>query len=204
MCQNCRGAVNLPPPAVVDGAVAAWTGYVRAHLRREGLRLAERDVLALAAHLAEVGPPTDAPARAVWEQVRVVLLTPLVKRGTDGRSVRTLAGVRAALAKLPPNGGAMTRVAAAMQCWRRVAGRTAALGRYRPDRVVETMLQVPDPEPYVQQLNAQGVHQLARVWHPDTLARARRDPKLHGVFAGTGDYWDQIGGQLDVARDEPR
>jgi hypothetical protein len=71
--------------------------------------------------------------------------------------------------------------------------------------VLDVMLQVPDAEAYVRHLAGRGFTALGAMFHPNVLARAKKDPALRGAFAayGTGAaYWERTKDQLHVITDD--
>lgn len=178
-----------------------WIGYLRAHCTRVHVKVAARDLTALADLLTEVGTPDDAAAQDVYRQVTALLLTPVRIRTRDARgrprTQLTIPHLKDAVAKLPPRAGALAHVASALRCWRAVMGRQDP-GRFNAEQVIEVMLQVPAPEPYVAHLKARGFDFLGAMFHPNTLARARKDGALRGIFQGSPEYWAATLGQLHV------
>lgn len=209
LCRKCRrkvgaslsGPVPVAPGSAVDYA-PAWAGYIRRHLSTVHATVKDDDIATLSTLLAEVGAPDDPHAREVWEQVRALLLTPWAKRFKDRahhtRTKPTISHLGDALAHIPMRTGALTQLAAALKTWRTVTGQTVHNGRYRSDHVVAVMLQVPDVESYVRRLQSNGLDHLGAVFHPNTLARAKRDTGLRGTFAGSGSYWEAAKDQLTI------
>jgi len=184
------------------GAMSAWLGYIERHLKRVRATTRREDLLTIAALLAEIGPP-DAPAACdVFEQIKVLLLTPVESPWARRHRKQPIAlpSLQAALALLPPRTGRLAVVAAAMRCWRNVMGRQDP-GNFKPDKVIEVMLQIPEPEAYLQHLKTKGFELLGVAFHPNVLARAKQEPALRGLFGGSTDYWNRTADQLNVVTD---
>ncbi len=204
VCADCARKAHRPRPVHPEEQIEAWMGIIRRHLLRVRVRVADVTVAELARRLAEIGSPETAEAREVFEQVRVLLLRPTATRVRGAKKTMTISTIpylKEALAKLPAHAGALTEVAAAMRCWRAITQRDPTADRFRPDRVIETMFQVPVLEPYIRHLNAKGLPHLASMFHPNTLARAKRDTALRGLFTGSNTYWDATAEQLNIVRD---
>lgn len=209
ICGTCARKTNFdyqpPAPAVGDATQAAWMGHLRRHLTRVHVRVADATVQELASRLAEVGAPESEEAREVFDQIRVLLLTPTFKRvkGPKGRTttLTTLPHLKETLKKLPPRRGILIQIAAALRTWRLITHRDPTADRFRSDRVIETMLQIPSPEAYIKHLNSRGLPHLAAMFHPNTLARAKNEASLRGLFAGSNEYWDNSTAQLNIVRD---
>jgi hypothetical protein len=151
--------------------------------------------------LADVGTPSDPEAVAVYEQLRTLLLTPRFRR-RNGRSTLQITHLREALDALPPDAAVLRQVAETMRLWQKITGRSVKQDRFQADRVIKTMLEVPEPEAYIRHLDAQGLPHFAAMFHPNTLERARKAPALRGVFdARNTEYWQQLRGQLNVVED---
>lgn len=210
-CGTCAKKSGYVPPAenglraTVDPVVGEWVGYLRRHLRHVHIQTSEATIAELATRLAEIGPPTVEEAREVFEQVRVLLLTPVSTRrkgrGGRGMTVMTLPYLKDTLDKLPPREGVLKQLAATMRMWRNITRRDPTQDKFRPDRVIETMLQVPSPEQYITHLNSRGLYHLAAMFHPNTLERAKKETALRGTFAGSSDYWDRTASQLNIVTD---
>ena len=205
LCSTCRRKAGVVTPSTVSGITAAWLGLLRRHLLRIHVRVAEATLIELAARLAEVGNPGEQAAREVFSQVQVLMLNPL--RSPSGRHSRTgraltvvtIPYLKEAIAKLPPKTGALTQVAATLRLWRHLTNRDPRTDRGRPDRIVEVMLQLPtQPESYIRHLMNRGLPNLSAMFHPNTLARAKKETALRGLFAGSNDYWTKTKNQLHV------
>lgn len=206
LCEACARKTGLTEHAACgDTRTSAWAGQIRRHLAHVRARVADVLVVQLAARLAEIGAPTERNAQSVFEQVQALLLRPVWTRkayvGGRTRSFARLPNLKEALEKLPPNTKALQRVADTLLCWRRITNREPNVDRYRVDRVIEVMLQIPAPEPYITHLFARGHPHLAFMFHPNTLLRAKKETALRGVFAGSTDYWDHTQSQLHVVTD---
>lgn len=206
LCDTCARKLRLVAHEVCGSdSAAAWAGVLRRHLTKVRVRLADVLVVALATRLAEVGPPQDATARAVFAQVRDFLLRPEWIRRSYGsgtsRSFARLPNLKTVLAALPPEPKALQRLAGALDTWHRITGRIITLERCNAARVIETIFQIPSVEPYVQHLHARGHPHLALMFHPNTLTRAKKEPALRGMFAGSTAYWDSNHSQLTVVTD---
>ncbi len=206
-CGTCRRKLGLvqgvPNGATVGETQAtahtgAWLGLLRRHLTRVRARVAEGTLRELAERLSAVGGTGDAEAVAVYEQVRMLLLTPRVHT-TRGRTVMKITRLKETLEALPPDAEALSHVASTMALWRRVTGREMTRSeRFRPDTVVRAMLAVPTPEPYIKHLHDKGLSALALMFHPNTLEARRGDAALRGVFGGGGEYFEDTLDQLDA------
>jgi hypothetical protein len=181
-----------------------WLGLISRHLLAVRAKLAEDGRRALAARLAEIGSPEDVAAREVWVEMQQFLLAPwrCSRHNGNGRSytTTTLPCVDMALAIVAPGTQGLLRLAGALRTFRTVTGVTS-YGRYHADQVVQAVLEIPDIEAYVRHLKGRGLDSLAAVFHPNTLARARREPALRGVFAGTGAYWEATKDQLNIVEE---
>lgn len=192
-------------PSNVDAGTAAWIGSLRKQFHRMHAQVAEETIVMLASRLAEVGPPESAAAREVFDQIQGLLLKPLFTRRKHGlrntRTTVTIPHLQDALDKLPPNTAALRQIASTMRCWRSVTQRDTANDKFRSDHVVDTILQIPTPEPYIRHLLARGLPHLAAMFHPNTLARAKKEPTLRGVFAGSATYMERTASQLNIVTD---
>lgn len=193
---------HLTPTALV------WLGLVRRHLALVRVHVREADELALAQRLALVGPPEDPQAASVYEHLRALLLTPRLHLKRDARTTRKIPHLHEALEMLPPDAKALAHVAESMRLWRHITGdmqntKTTTSARFQPDVVIQTMLQITNPEPYIRALHAKGLSPLGAMFHPNTLARAKqRDPSLRGAFhKDSAAYWEQTQKQLHVVKD---
>lgn len=197
-CGTCKRLVEMGsqagPPA------AAWLGFIVRHLKRKHCTAPRQDLEAVAALLVETGPPDDPAALELFEQVKSLLLTPMRVRAGNGKEYQRLVGLRDALAQLAPRSGSLAAVAAIYRCWRNVMGRQDP-GHFRPDRVIEVMLQVPEPEAYLKHMKARGLEPLGVAFHPNVLARAKKEPALRGLFGGSTDYMKHTADQLNVVTD---
>jgi len=202
-CVNCsrKSAVASPTPAAtLGGAAGEWLGFLRRHCRRAHVHLAETDEHALALRLTALGSPEDAEACALFEQIRDLLLTPRFIAGVARRQrVQTIVGLKDALAVLPSQRAALVHIAGAMRAWRRITGRAVGpTTRFNARTVISTMLEIPAPEAWITHLKREGVDELAMLFHPNSLARHRKDAALRGVFGGGSAYWDKTAEQLEA------
>lgn len=197
-CGTCKRIVDMGSQA--GSPAAAWLGFISRHLKHKHCTAPRQDLEAVAALLVETGPPDDPHALELFEQVKALLLTPMRVRAGNGKEYMRLVGLRDALALLAPRSGSLAAVAAIFRCWRNVMGRQDP-GRFRPDRVIEVMLQVPEPEAYLKHMKARGLEPLGVAFHQNVLARAKKEPALRGLFGGSTDYMKQTADQLNVVTD---
>lgn len=199
-CRSCLRQCEeaSPAPSGGDDATAEWLGYLRLHAKRMHVVSAGRALEDLASMLGGAGRPTDKAAQELYDSIRILMLTPM----RVGR-VRRFHRMREALDLLRAEPDGLIRIGAAMLCWRTVVlngGVPPREMRWRPDAVIKSMLQVPNPEPYVRHCAAKGLQALGVMWHPNVVARAKRDASLRGVFNGGSAYWDRTKSQLKVIR----
>lgn len=200
LCRVCarKHHVSITSTAApLPAHAAAWLGYLKRHVTHERLTVAQCDLAKLALLLEEVGPPNDCDALQVFAHIRTLMLTPQ-RYATRRGARRAIPKLQQTLQHLRPNTQALVRIAKAMTCWQTVTGRNVMAERFSPARVVEVILQVPAPAPYIQHLQERGFSHFGAVFHPNTLARAQTEASLRGVFGGSGDYWEQTRGQLQV------
>lgn len=210
-CVRCSSKAGLGARAIkdLDTIQAMWVGTLRRHLKARRIKLGDPCLVSLAKLLAEVGPPGTAEAQAVFDQVEWVLLRPTWKKQqtfanimpTHTRYYAILPHLKDALDKIPPNTKALARIADTVRQWREITRCDPALAKFHSDRVVETILQVQSPEPYIRYFQSRGHPELAFIFHPNTLQRAQKDPALRGLFTGSTDYWDHTEHQLRVLTD---
>jgi len=193
-CGTCKRIVESNAPT------AGWLGFIKRYLKHKHCTAPLKDLEAVAALLVEAGPPDDPVALELFEQVKVLLLTPIRIRTETGREFRKIVGLRDALALLQPRSGSLAAVAAIFRCWRNVMGRQDP-GHFKIGQVIEGMLQVPEPEAYLQYCKTKGLEPLGVAFHPNVLARARKEPALRGLFGGSGEYWKDTAEQLHIVRD---
>lgn len=210
VCTTCGRKTRYAPPAaqsVADANAALWLGHLRRHVTRVHVRAAKGTLEALAARLSLVGSPDTPEGLEVFEQVRVLLLTPVAQRTArlrrDGNHtvIMTLPHLKAALKALPPTRDAILHVTRALRSYRNITHRDPTADRFKADRVIETMLQIPAPDQYITHLNERGLPYLAAMFHPNTLDRAKKEPALRGLFAGSNEYWDNTADQLRIVSD---
>lgn len=192
LCVECRRKAAVPPPQSADEVARGWEHYIRTAVQlsargRRGPR--DADVQTLATALAEGWTPGSPVGEQAWRAVQALFLLPWEVRAKD---------FGAAVAVLTTKEKALARVLLAVTTWQKVTGRALGVDRYHAGRVVEVMLAVPDPEPYVRHLKSRGLEHLAAVFHPNTLARALKEPALRGTFAGGSAYWDDTAHQLTI------
>ena len=194
-CGTCARIVGLGK--LTGTASAAWLGFIVRHLKHKHCTAPRQDLEAVAELLVETGPPDDPAALELFEQVKVLLLTPMRIRTGTGKEYRRIVGLREALALLTPNTGKLAAVAAAFRCWRNAMGRTDP-GNFRADKVIRVMLQIPEPELYLNYLKARGLEPLGVAFHENVLARAKKEPELRGLFGGSSEYWKRTADQLRI------
>ncbi len=179
--------------------VGQWLMFLRRHISRSKVRVNQADLEALAERLASIGGPGNEAALTVYEQLRRLILTPRYTKTQSGTVVPRLRKLKEALALLPvADPSRLRHIAESLVLWRKITGREVERNeRFQPDTVIATMLEIPDPEPYIQHLHQQGLDALALVFHPNTLARRKEDAAVRGVFAHSGDYWKDTADQLE-------
>lgn len=199
LCELCRrkaGVVAETKGLSADAAL--WMPHLLAHGTRMRVNYPRDELEELAERLATIGPPTSLEAQTVYMQLQKLILTPLaVSVGSGRRDVKSF-HLRAAVQALPPSATALRQVANALKIWSRVTGRGLVREKLSPATVLQVMLEVPQLEPYVSRLHAQGMSNLRAMFHPSTLEWARKDPTLRGMFAGTDAYWDKTADTLNV------
>lgn len=188
-------------PFTTDAVTSAWIQTVRRHLEKVHAKLPDKTVLILAERLAEVGPPTNPEAGEIFEQVKQIFLRPMrttmkLFNGSN-RTLSTFPHLKEALALLPTNTQAIRRVASAVRCWSSF-GLITPSTRFRLDHVIQAILDIPSIEPYVQHQRSRGLLEFALIFHPNTLARARKDTALRGLFSGSTEYWQATTDQLNI------
>lgn len=207
ICTACARKSGYVSPAATcaDASTGAWIGVISRHLIHVNVRVAADSVGELARRIAEVGSPGDAEARELFERIRPVLLRPVwvKKKYLSGkeRSTASVPHLKESLALLPPEPGALRKVAAAITAWQQVTRRDPMVEKYNLARVIGAMLSVPDPTLYVTHLHGRGLPTLAAMFHPNTLERARRETALRGMFAGGSQYWQNTMSQLHIIED---
>jgi len=139
------------------------------------------------------GPPGSDRGAALWRIAAPLLLLPWWKRrGSFAAAVRIL---------FQECDGGLAKVLHAATVWQKTTNRRFEDDLYKTDRVLEVMLQVPDPEPYVRHLKSRGLEHLAAVFHPNTLARAKTEAGLRGVFNKTNEYWNEAKDHITVVEE---
>lgn len=155
--------------------VRAWARKFRCAFKARHLRRpADEMVRRLAALVCVVGPPGDKEASGVYKALVALF-------GYDRRQSRW----RPAAEALPPDPAVLHRVAACVQEYRRQVARgrdgpSISSARFRLDEVVKTMVQIPNPEAYVADCVAGGLHHPGAIFHANTLEYARK--KFRGAF----------------------
>lgn len=198
LCTSCVKKSGV----LIEPTTAAWVEVLRHYLRRSRIKVDNNSIEQLAALLAEEGSPDEVAAREVFEEVQQLLLKPTWSGNHRHLSATySLPHLKEALTKLPLNTGALTRVATTVRAWRTITNRKLNTENFRSERVIEIMLQIPSPEPYIRHLNARGLPHLAAMFHPNTLERAKKEPTLRGLFAGSNTYWDNTASQLNIISD---
>lgn len=207
VCVSCARKTNYVRVGSVDGAdptASAWAGAIRRYLKHKHMRAGIEAVDELARRMAEVGPPEDLSASRTFALIQPLLLHPLREQRQDAvgrvRTVSSLPFLKASLALLPSDRGAVKVLADVMNTWQQITRRDPYTEKFRPDRVVGVMLQVPDPAQYINRL-AGRLPTLAAIFHPSTLERAKRDAALRGMFAGNTAQWVAQSGQLHILED---
>lgn len=207
LCVTCASrSKHLPQLSHPDPCVRAWVYQLRMYLRHHHMTIAAPTLTLLAERLAELGLPETAEASAAFQELQSFLLRPqyqaVAAKHAGTRRVATLPHLKDAISKLPAQQAALSRIAHVLRLYKLITQRDIALDRYRVDRVTETMLQIPQPEPYIRHLHSRSLSHLAAMFHPNTLERAKRDTALRGVFSsGSSTYWDRTSSQINVVTD---
>lgn len=207
VCVSCSRKAGYVASAVcADATTGAWIGVINRYLKRSHVRVADDIVAELARRLAELGAPEQPEASNAFSMLQPLLLKPHRERkryefsGTE-RTVSTIPHLREALESLPKEAGSLRTVVEALRAWQNVTRRDPYVEKFRKDRVVSVMTQVPNPELYVKHLLGRGLPTLAAMFHPNTLERAKHDTALRGMFSGSGGYWAQASAQLHIVED---
>ncbi len=200
VCVLCAKRTGITSCSM-DPITSAWIVVIRMHLSHIHARLHDKLIIQMAQRLGEVGMPNSYEGKQVFDEIKFLLLRPLreSRRSVTGhcRTISTFPHLKDALEKIP-NAQALQQVALAIRAWRNLASSDPSTQRFRPDRVIDTILQIPEPDPYIRHLKARGLHALAAIFHPNTLERAKKDPALRGLFSGSSDYWNATASQLNV------
>lgn len=178
-CTKCVASAGGWPAAGTAECAAFWVGKIKLQANRARVKLDRWAVEDFADMLSLLGCGTP-EANETFAAVTSVLLRPVTVR-ERGKTFTSFPKFRESVDLLLSR-EKLLHVAVALRTWRSVTGRDVGRDRFSPDRVIETMLSVDDPEPYVRQLHGRGLSHLAAVFHPNTLERARKDPALRGVF----------------------
>lgn len=205
VCKACEHSTAdvMPRSPGASTVVLQWERYLWRCLERTRARVPHAVLRTLAERLAEAGTPLDPAACELYVEVQALMLRPVRMRPRGStKTITTIPHLQAAVNLLPVNEQALARIAHAIRCWRQVTQREVNSDeRYHTDRVITTMLQIPDPALYIQHLHDRGLQNIAVIFHPNTLARARKDTALRGIFAGSHAYWERTSSQLNVLRD---
>lgn len=205
-CAVCAKKAHVSlTPTTFKGVEAAWLTHLQLHMRRSYIKARAKSVEQYARRLAELGPPTDTSAYTVYEILRPFLLRPGKARtvranGTRGQ-VRTLTHLSPALGALPQTVGALRDLAKVLQSWETITQRNLAQEYCKPEQVISIIQQVPDTDAYIRHLARSGLLPLGAMFHPNTFARAKADPALRGLFAGSHEYWRGTASQLNIVTD---
>ncbi len=184
-----------------------WIGLIRRHLAHKRVSLAKQKVVALAQRLAKIGTPQEPKARIAYERIKALLLTPRFRRvnsGSYSRNLRVLPEVAQVIELLPlEDEQAMQKVVTTLTLWQKITKRNVAHDNGRPAQIVKTILDVQQPEAYIEHLAGRGIDHLAAVFHPNTFNRAKKETSLRGAFDKDGaEYWEELKGQLNVVSDD--
>lgn len=199
LCERAIGSTNIPcsTKKPLGGVAGVWLGLLRKHLLHVRARVAEPTLRELATRLSMIGAPGDPSTVVIYDQIRALLLTPRYQRRRGPFTVMQITRLKEALEALPPTTEALHHVATATKMWRRITGRQISSSeRFKADTVVRTMLQVPNPEAYIEHLYSRGLYDLALMFHPNTLESRKKDAALRGVFGGGSEYARRTAVQL--------
>jgi len=195
-CGSCKRILERG-----SSPASAWIGFIRRHIKHKHCAMpAQADLDAIAELLVETGTPDDPAAVELFTQVKDLLLTPMRIRTQTGKQTNRIVGLRESLALLAPRSGSLAAVAAIFRCWRNIMGRQDP-GHFRADKVIGVMLQIPEPEQYLQYLKTNGLEPLGVAFHPNVLERAKKSTELRGLFGGSTEYWKRTAGQLNIVKD---
>lgn len=150
--------------------------------------MGDSDLLYLAALLTIVGPPEDPETVSIFWALKGLLL-PAHRVNRLGLALRLI----------PPQKEEILRLAAAVNAYARITGRSPATDKVRADQVVTALLEIPAPEGYIRHLHNAGLSHMGAMFHPNTLKRAKKE--LRGIFSGTGGkdgYWERTEAQLRI------
>jgi hypothetical protein len=181
VCLSCIKRLGWTMGKTAEEIADLWVSKIKMNARRARTKIKLEDAEDFADLLARVGPPGTAAADAIFNEVASVLLRP-VRSSARGQAWSTFPRFREAVALIPPSREKLEHLAATIRAWRQITGRLPDRDKFNTERVIQTMLQVPEPEAYVKRLAEQGMTPLGVVFHPNTLDGARRDPGLRGIF----------------------
>jgi hypothetical protein len=199
VCVNCRRLARLPfAPVGLTTEAAAWYAPLMRHVVRSHVHHAPVLVAAMAERLALLGAPTDPAAAATYAQLRK-LLEPNTVQTAAGQKVRSL-GLRQLVEALPMDGPALHRIGTGLATWERLTGHAVLRERFNPGTVVSVLLQIPRVVPYIERMQRKGMTALAQMFYPTTLAMARKDPALRGLWHEAPAYWGGGSEALEVVR----
>lgn len=186
------------------GPVAAqWIALIKRHQKHIHARVHEKLIVEMSERLTEIGSPSSLEGQEAFDYVKLVFIRPLYDRKTNSlghtKSYATFPYLKDALAKLTP--GSFQRIITALRYWRNTTNGDLSRARFRPDNIVEAILTLPAPEPYIRHMHAQGLSSFALIFHPNTIERARKDTALRGLFSGSTEYWTETADQLNIVTD---
>lgn len=179
-------------------AVRQWETYVRARLGMKHLTNVHDDnVTRIAALLTLMGPPRSARGDLAFRAFSDLLFA---TRGSSAQYGQ-VPGLRDALDALPPDPESLIRVVVAVVTFQQIHGSLSdpKRSRFNTRRVIEVMLQLPDPKTYVENLAERGFDHPGAVFHENTLKRARTTMRgVFGRFEGEEDYWSSIETKINL------
>ena len=214
LCPACAEKAGVCGLLSSEAVSALWEGLIRKQFKRHRLRLAAReDIEDFADLLSRLGPPSSPEAAYVWRHLVTVIFKPYKSRRTDAvsgkqRIVTVLPSFKSIVAqRLPPDPDKLRQVAETIALWCRVTGKNPTEERFNPDKVIQTILEIPEPVAYVTRLKeVLESANLALMFHPTTLSRARKDPALRGLWWDGAKHEGTEGTTLldgvDMVRDE--
>lgn len=162
-----------------------------------GVRIHDEDAIHIAGLLTLVGPPESPEGIEAFNSLTGLLLHP-----------RRLPRLRQALNLIPPDPGAILSVCRAISYYARVSGKDPSRERIRLDVVIQGILSIPSPEDYIRIQVRQDFTNLGGIFHENTIAAAKKDPKFRGIFSGTlgtpenPGYREKARGHVRVIRDD--
>lgn len=146
-------------------AVESWMRLVHNACRAERMRPALEKVIRLAALLAVAAeePSSQDGQRAFWAFKCLFINGARLPRWD------------AALQKIPPDRTAVLRVAECCRIFGHFAGpRDLAKGHFALDQVIGVMLELEDPQGYIEHAARSGFLKPGALFHPNTLESARK------------------------------